>query len=243
MKECETAVSNINSNKQDLYTYLDNTEFSDEIKEKIKAMLEIVKLKSDKDNDPDDFDIIPEYDDVKLILQEGDVAFVGSGESKSDNSVAEAIKLSIEDSSFNYNLMNVTSIFLYITMHPDIHMLHVVEATSVLEKNFPLVDNCCLGIEFPKTVSKNYVKAIILLTTFENKIVQTVQQPPKPKNGEYPAGYVRNESAIVNEVRNFNHVKDRLHQIRYIFYKGITDFGYTDGIAHERWSIKIKTGE
>jgi len=44
MKIFEVTESNANANldKKELYTYIDNTEFSNEIKEKIKGMLGVV---------------------------------------------------------------------------------------------------------------------------------------------------------------------------------------------------------
>ncbi|QOP45881.1 hypothetical protein [Sulfurimonas paralvinellae] len=95
MEIFEATESNANANidKKELYTYIDNTEFSDEIKEAIKGMLGVVISSGDNDINLD-------VDDLKIIMGHGGVAFVGTGEFEDENSATKAIKLAIRNSSW-----------------------------------------------------------------------------------------------------------------------------------------------
>jgi len=171
MEIFEVTESNANANidKKELYTYIDNTEFSNEIKEKIKGMLGVVLPSGDNDINID-------FDDLKVIMEHGGVAFVGTGEFEDENSATEAIKLSIKDSSLDYALIDkITGMLIHFVVHPDLPLMEIAEAMEIIYENAHYEAEIIWGITTDKSVSENYVKATILFTGFENGVANNIE--------------------------------------------------------------------
>jgi cell division protein FtsZ len=165
MEIFEVTESNANLDKKELYTYIDNTEFSDEIKEAIKGMLGVVISSGDNDINLD-------FDDLKVIMEHGGAAFVGTGEFEDENAVTQAIRLAIKNSSLNYDLIDkAAGMLIHLVIHPDLPMMEIAEAMNILYENAHYEADVIWGTTTDKSVSENYVKATILFAGFEKNIL------------------------------------------------------------------------
>jgi len=161
MEILEVTESNANLDKKELYTYIDNTEFSNEIKEKIKGMLGVVLPSGENDINLD-------FEDLKVIMSHGGVAFSGIGEYDDENSATEAIKQAIINSSLDYKLMDkISGILIHFVVHPDLPIMDIAEAMEIIHENAHYEADIIWGTTTDKSVSLNYVKATILFTGFE----------------------------------------------------------------------------
>lgn len=165
MEIFEVAESNSNLDKKDLYAYIDNTKFSDEIKEAIKGMLGVVISSGDNDINLD-------FDDLKVIMEHGGVAFVGTGDFEGENSVMQTIRLAIKNSSLNYDLIDkAAGMLIHFVVHPDLPIMEIAQAMDIIYENAYHEADIIWGTTTDKSVSENYVKATILLTGFEKNIL------------------------------------------------------------------------
>ncbi|MBL0709050.1 MAG: hypothetical protein JJW00_08385 [Sulfurimonas sp.] len=165
MEIFEVTESNANIDKKELYTYIDNTEFSNEIKESIKGMLGVVLSSGDNDINLD-------FDDLKVIMSHGSKAFSGIGEYEGKNSATQAIKLSIENSSLDYSLMDkISGMLIHFVVHPDLPIMEIAEAMEIIDENAHDESDIIWGTTTDKSVSANYVKATILFTGYEKDTV------------------------------------------------------------------------
>ena len=156
--------SNANLDKKELYTYIDNTEFSDEIKEATKGMLGVVISSGNNDINLD-------FDDLKVIMEHGGVAFVGSGEAYGKDSAIEALKLAIKDSSLEFSLIDkVAGLLIYFVMHPDLPVMKIAEAMELINENANYEADIIWGTTTDKTLDVSYVKATILFAGFNKEI-------------------------------------------------------------------------
>ena len=161
MEIFEVTESNTNLDKKELYTYIDNTEFSNEIKEKIKGMLGVVLSSGENDINLD-------FEDLKVIMSHGGMAFSGIGEYDDENSATEAIKQAIINSSLDYKLMDkISGILIHFVVHPDLPIIDIAEAMEIIHENAHYEADIIWGTTTDKSVSPNYVKATILFTGFE----------------------------------------------------------------------------
>ena len=163
MKNFEVIKSNSDLDKKELCTYIDNTEFNDEIKEAIKGMLEVVLPSGENDINLD-------FEDLKVIMSHGGIAFSGIGEydEKDENSALEAIKYSILDSLLDYKLMDkISGILIHFVIHPDLPIMDITEAMEIIHENAHYEADIIWGTTTDESVNSNYVKATILFTGFE----------------------------------------------------------------------------
>ena len=161
MEIFEVTESNANLDKKELYTYIDNTEFSNEIKEKIKGMLGVVLPSGENDINLD-------FEDLKVIMSHGGMAFSGIGEYDDENSATEAIKQAIINSSLDYKLMDkISGILIHFVVHPNLPIMDIAEAMEIIHENAHYEADIIWGTTTDKSVSLNYVKATILFTGFE----------------------------------------------------------------------------
>jgi len=162
MKKFEVTESKSDLDKQELYAYIDNTEFSREIKEAIKGMTGVVISSGENDINLD-------FEDLKVIMSHGGIAFSGIGEydGKDGNSALEAIKLSIVDSSLDYKLMDkISGILVHFVIHPNLPIMDIAQAMETIHENAHYEADIIWGTTTDKSVSPNYVKATILFTGF-----------------------------------------------------------------------------
>ena len=147
--------------------YIDNTEFSDEIKEGIKGMLDVVLSSGDNDINLD-------FDDVKVIMNHGGIAFVGSGEAEGENSAKKALNLAIKDAGLEFSRMDKTSgILVYLEMHPDFPIMDIAEAMEIINVNAHYEADIIWGTSTDKILDENYVKATILFAGFDKENYKT----------------------------------------------------------------------
>jgi len=139
--------------------YIDNTEFSDEIKEAIKGILGTVLSGGDND-------IKLDFDDLKTIMSHGGMAFVGSAEHEGENSAAKAIKLAIKNSTLDFSLFDkVTGILIHFETHPTLSLMDIGEAMEVINENANYEADVIWGITTDSSLkNENYVKVTIVLT-------------------------------------------------------------------------------
>jgi len=165
MEIVEVIESNNNANldKKELYAYINNTKFTDEVKEAIKSMLGIVISSGDNDINLD-------FDDLKVIMEHGGVAFVGNGEAKGKDSVLEALQFAIKDSSLEFSLINkVAGFLIHFVMHPDFPLMKIAEAMELINERANDEADVIWGTTTDKRLHKNYVKATILFTGFNKE--------------------------------------------------------------------------
>ncbi len=154
--------------KKEFYKYINNTEFSDEIKESIKDMLGVV-IPSEEN------DITLDFIDMKNIMNHGGVAFSGIGEYEGENSANKAIELAIRDSSLDYDLMHkISGILIHFTMHPDLLIIEIAEAMEIINENTHYEADIIWGTTTDKSVSEKYVKATIFFTGLEKKSLENM---------------------------------------------------------------------
>ena len=163
METFTVAEANTNTDlvKKEFYKYINNTEFSDEIKESIKDMLGVVIPSGENDVN---LDLL----EVKNIMNHGGVAFSGIGEDEGENSVTKAIELAIRDSSLAYDLMHkIPGILIHFLIHPDLPVLQIAEAMEIINKNAHDEADIIWGTTTDKSVGEKYVKVTVLFTGFE----------------------------------------------------------------------------
>lgn len=161
MEIFEVTESNTDLDKQELYVYIDNTEFDKKIKEAIKGMIGVVISSGENDINLD-------FEDLKVIMNHGGMAFSGIGEYDGENSATEAIKQAIINSSLDYKLMDkISAILIHFVVHPDLPIMDIAEAMEIIHENAHYEADIIWGTTTDKSVSLNYVKATILFTGFE----------------------------------------------------------------------------
>lgn len=140
-----------------MYTYIDNTKFNNETKEAIKGILGAVL------SDGDDINL--DFDDVKTIISDGDMVYVGIGEYEGKNSAEKAIKLAIKNSTLDFNLLaKATGILIHFEMHANFPMMEICEATEVIHENAHEEANIIWGTTTNKLVGENYLKVIVAIS-------------------------------------------------------------------------------
>ena len=161
--EVRESNNNANLDKKKLCTYIDNTEFSDEIKKAIKSILGVVISSGDNDINLD-------FDDLKVIIEHGGVAFVGSGRANGNDSAIDALKLAIKDSSLEFSSIDkVAGVLIHFVMHPDLPIIKIVEAMELINENANGEADIIWGTTTDQTLHKNYVKATILFAGFNKE--------------------------------------------------------------------------
>jgi len=161
MEIFEETESNADLDKQELYEYIDNTEFDKEIKEAIRGMIGVVISGGENDINLD-------FEDLKVIMSHGGMAFSGIGEYYGENSATEAIKQAIIHSSLDYKLMGkISGILMHFVVHPDLPIMDIAQAMEIIHENAHYEADIILGTTTNKSVSPNYVKVTILFTGFE----------------------------------------------------------------------------
>ncbi|SFV70905.1 Cell division protein FtsZ [hydrothermal vent metagenome] len=154
------AENEIDIDINELYSYIDDTEFNNDIKKGIKGMLEIVVSRGDSDINLD-------FEDVKTILAHGNDAFVGSAEYEGKDAAKKAIELAIKNTSLDINSVNKVAGFLvHFTIHPDMPMLELADAMEILYENSDNKPDIIWGTTTNKSLNQNYIKVTILFTGF-----------------------------------------------------------------------------
>ena len=144
---------------------IDSTEFSNKIKEVIEGMLGVVISSGDNDINHD-------FDDLKVIMEHGGVAFVGSGEAYGKDSATEALKLAIKDSSLEFSLIDkVAGSLIHFVIHPDFSIMNIMEAMELINENANHESDIIWGTTTDKTLDENYVKVTILFAGFDKNII------------------------------------------------------------------------
>ena len=163
MEIFEVTESNTDLDKQELYEYIDNTEFDKEIKEAIRGMIGVVISSGDNDINLD-------FEDLKVIMSHGGMAFSGIGEYDDENSATKAIKQAIINSSLDYKLMDkISGILIHFVVHPDLPIMDIAEAMEIIHENAHYEADIIWGTTTDESISENYVKATILFTGFEKE--------------------------------------------------------------------------
>ncbi len=152
----------------ELYSYIDDTKFNNEIKKGIKGMLGIVIPKGDSDINLD-------FEDVKTIIAHGNNAFVSSVEYEGKDTVKKGIELAIKNTPLDINLINKVAGFLvHFTIHPDMPMLELADAMQVLYENSDSESDIIWGTTTNKSLNQNYIKVTILFTGFRKCGIKTI---------------------------------------------------------------------
>ena len=160
MKKFEVTELKSDLVKQELYAYIDNTEFSKEIKEAIKGMIGVVISSGDNDINLD-------FEDLKVIMSHGGIAFSGIGEYNGENSAYESIKQAIINSSFDYKMIDkISGVLIHFVVHPDLPIMDIAQAMEIIYENVHYEADIIWGTTTDKSVSSNYVKATILFSGF-----------------------------------------------------------------------------
>ena len=161
MEIFEVTESNTDLDKQELYEYIDNTEFDKEIQEAIRGMIGVVISGGDNDINLD-------FEDLKVIMSHGGMAFSGIGEYDDENSATKAIKQAIINSSLDYKMMEkISGILIHFVVHPDLPIMDIAEAMEIIHENAHYEADIIWGTTTDKSVSPNYVKTTILFTGFD----------------------------------------------------------------------------
>ena len=161
MEISEVTESNTNLDKKELCTYIDKTEFSDEIKEAIKGMLGVVIASGEND-------ITLDFKDLKFIMGHGGIAFVGTGESNAKGSATKAIQLAIKNSSLDFDSIDkIAGFLIHFVIHPNLPIIDIIEAMKTIYENAHDEADIIWGTTTDESISKDYVKATILLTGFK----------------------------------------------------------------------------
>jgi len=157
------------NNLQEMYAYIDNaddTKFSPSVKEITKEMLEAT---IEKEND-----INLSFDDFKYIMNYGEVAFGGTGESNGKNLGVEAVKQAIANASLNDKSIEKISGILQFVTHPITLCSSIIDILNGVELLYNIADSedmdIVFGITTDEHIAKEYVKVRILVTAFKAKI-------------------------------------------------------------------------
>jgi len=170
METFTVAEANTNTDlvKEEFYKYINNTKFSDEIKESIKGMLGVVIPSGE-------YDITLNFVDFQKIMSYGGAAFAGIGEHEGENSATEAIKLAMKDSALDDDLMcKISGILIHFTIHPDLPIIEIAKAMERIDENAHYEADVIWGTTTDKSVSEKYVKATILFTGFEENSFENI---------------------------------------------------------------------
>jgi len=143
--------------------YLDNLELNIEMKEMIKKMCGVASSCNDKD-------IHLSFDDFKKIMSYGEALFSGIGEytHENNNPLEEAIKLSLQDASLDYNAINkALGILMHFEIHPDFPLVPISEGLEIIYDNVDENADIIWGTTTNSAVSENYVKVSVLISGFQ----------------------------------------------------------------------------
>ncbi len=165
MEIFEVTESNAKLDKKELSTYIDNTKFSNEIKEAIKGILGVVLPSGNND-------ITLDFVDLQTIMSHKGMALMGVGECEGKNSANEAIKQSIEYALQDDILLNeVRGILIHFHIHPDFPIMEIAEAMEIIHDGVHDDADIIWGTTTNETVNIEYIKATMLLTGFEKNTV------------------------------------------------------------------------
>ena len=143
--------------------YLDNLELNIEMKEIIKKMCGVASSCNDKD-------IYLSFDDFKKIMSHEEAVFGSIVEyaHENNNSLEEAIKLSLQDASLDYNAINkALGILMHFEIHPDFPLVPISEGLEIIYDNVDENADIIWGTTTNSAVSENYVKVSVLISGFQ----------------------------------------------------------------------------
>ena len=156
-----TTEPNTTLNKEEFYTYIDNTSFSNTIKETLKEMSAVVLSSGEND-------IKLDFDDFNVIVNHGDIAYSGIGEYDGEDSASEAIKSSIINSKLDKKMMHkITGVLIHFVMHPEYSIIKIADAMDIVHENVHYESEVIWGTTTDTSLSKEYVKVTALFNGFE----------------------------------------------------------------------------
>jgi len=161
--------SNSTIDKKEIYSYIDKTEYSNDIKELIrKIILGVLIPRGDNDINLD-------FDDLKIILDHGGIAFIGSGTYEGEDPATKALKLAIENSGLDLRLMDkVSGVLIHFEIHPDLPIMKIYEGMELINKNAHNQAEIIWGTTPEKTLPENYAKVTILFTGFNKEVYKNI---------------------------------------------------------------------
>jgi len=152
-------MTDLHKERVDMCKFIANTDFNDEIKEAIKGIFGVF-LSSGKN------DINLDFDDLKTILKDGRIAFVGSAEYEGKNSAKEAIKVAIQNTTLDFNLLDkVAGVLTHFEIHPSFSLMEIAEAMELINESANDEADIIWGMTTNNLVAENYVKVTILLVS------------------------------------------------------------------------------
>ena len=163
MEISEVKKSKNDLTKEEFCKYIDTTVFTNEIKEKIKVMFGGVLSSGENDINID-------LDDLNVILENCNIAYVGTGESEEEDSAIKALKLAVYNASLDVSTIhNTTGVLIHFEIHPDFSILEISHAIEVVYENVHSEADIIWGTTTDELISEQYVKASILFTKYEKK--------------------------------------------------------------------------
>ncbi len=146
---------NIELNYENTLKVLNNA-----VKEAIYGITGVVLSRGDNDINLDIYDL-------KTVMSKG-IALIGMGEYKGENSATKGILQSIEHTLLDdVVLSEAIGVLVHFNIHIDYPIMNILDAMDIIYERVNPDADIFIGMTTDKSLSKEYLKATIILTGFE----------------------------------------------------------------------------
>jgi len=141
--------------KNESYFIVESERMFEELYEEIVQVL----------NPKSDGDICLDIADIKTVLDYRGVAFFGSAQESTKDAALVAIEDAVKNANIkDHSLRDMQAVLIHFTIHPDYKLMKIAHAMEIFYENTHYDADIILGTTTDKNLSKEYVKAVVLLT-------------------------------------------------------------------------------
>ena len=110
-------------------------------------------------------DICLDIADIKTVLDYRGVAFFGSAHDSTKDAALIAIEDAVKNANIkDHSLRDMQAVLVHFTIHPDYKLIKIAHAMEVIYEHAHYATDIIWGTTTDKSLSKEYVKAVVLLT-------------------------------------------------------------------------------
>jgi len=118
-------------------------------------------------------DICLDIADIKTILDYKGIAFFGSAQESAKDAALVAVEDAVKNANIkNHSLRDMRAILIHFTIHPDYKLTKIAHAMEIFYEHTHYDADIIWGTTTDKNLSKEYVKAVVLLTGCESRYAQ-----------------------------------------------------------------------
>ena len=110
-------------------------------------------------------DICLDIADFKTVLDYKGITFFGSAQDSTKDAALVAIEDAVKNANIkDHSLHDMQAVLVHFTIHPDYKLTKIAHAMEIFYENTHYDADIILGTTTDKNLSKEYVKAVVLLT-------------------------------------------------------------------------------